>query len=250
VRAGEGQDRPDPARETQARRDPDDVLRRALHAVVDPVQPADDGLIRILRRLTTPSPVRQVTLLVAECADLARLIAIWLEPAFTGVMRARRCRAGYRRGWPDQATRAPLRPAGSWLRPALVVASAVTIVVTGVAVLGQVGQIVTRASLNTRPGASIPAHAGAHSAGGGRGRSPTATLAWTAPARTGTTPVQAGLTSHRPGTTPAPSPAITPSASPTAGPSQSPEPTPTPGKTNHGHHQPHPGQTKSPPGAR
>ncbi|HEY1343627.1 MAG TPA: hypothetical protein VH642_01970 [Streptosporangiaceae bacterium] len=240
--AREGQDRYDPAWGTPVRGDLDDVLRQALHAVADAIEPADDGLTRIMRRLTTPSLVRQVALLVTDCVDLARLITIWLEPAFTGAMRLRRRRhAGYRRGFSHQATGAPVRPAVPWLRPALAVASAVTIVVIAVVVLGQVRQIVIQPSVNTGTGTSTPAHGGTHSAGAGHGQSPTANFAQTAPAGPGTTPAHAGRT------TPNPSPTITPSGSPAASPSQSPGPTPTPSKTNNGHHNPHPGKTKSPP---
>jgi hypothetical protein len=226
VRAREGKDRPDLARGTEAYRELEAVLRRALHAVADAIEPADDGLTRIMRRLATPSAVRTVRLLVADCADLARLIVIWLEPAFTWAMRPRwRHPAGRQRGFSRRAARPPLRPAGPWLRPALAVAGAATIAVTGVVVLGQVRQIVTRASLNADTGTSPPAHTGGGSAGSG-GPSPITGLTQTA--------------SHRPGSTP--------SASPTAGPSQSRGPTPTPSKTNHGHHKPHPSKTKSPPG--
>ncbi len=245
--AREGQDRYDPARGTQVRRDLDrdldDVLRRALHAVADAVEPADDGLTRIMHRLTTPSAVRQVALLVTDCMDLARLITIWLEPAFTGAMRLRRHHAGYRRGFSHQASGAPLRPAMPWLRPALAVASVATIVVIGVVVPGQVRQLVIWTGLNTGTGASTPAHAGTHSAGAGHGQSPTTNFTQTAPARPATTSAHPGHT------TPNPSPAIRPSGSPAASPSQSPGPTPTPSKTNHGHHKPHPGKTKSPPPA-
>jgi hypothetical protein len=225
VRAREGKDRPDPTRGTEACRDLEAVLRWALHAVADAIEPADDGLTRIMRRLATPSALRAVRLLVTDCADLARLIAIRLEPAFTWAVRPRwRHHAGYQPGFSRRAARPPLRPAVPWLRPALAVAGAATIAVAGVVVFGQVRQIVTRASLNADTGASTPAHAGGRSAGSG-GPSP----------MTGSTQTA----SHRPGSTP--------SASPTAGPSQSPGPTPTPGKTNHGHHRPHPGTTKSPP---
>ena len=226
MKAREGKDRPDPARETEASRDLEAVLRWALHAVADAIEPADDGLTRIMRRLATPSAVRTVRLLVTECADLARLITIWLGPAFTWAMRPRwRRHAGYQRGFSRRAAPPPLRPAVPWLRPALALAAAVTIAVTGVVVFGQVRQIVTRASLNADTGASTPAHAGRHSAGSG------GPSLMTGPTQTA---------SHRPGSTP--------SASPAAGPSQSPGPTPTPSKTNHGHHKPHPGKTKSPPG--
>ena len=245
--ARDGRDWPDPTRAAEARHDLDDVLRRALHAAVDSVEPAGDGLTRILHRLTTPSAMRQAALLVTEFAHLAQLIIIWLEPAFTGALRlGQRHRAGYRRAFPHQAARAPLRPARHWLRPALALASAAAIVVIAVVVLGPVRQIVTRTSLNASTGASTPAHAGAHSAGGGHEPSPTINTTSTVPARPGTTSAQAGRASHRPGTAPAPSPAVTPSGSPTAGPSQSPGPTPTPSKTKHGHHKPHPRKKKTP----
>jgi hypothetical protein len=243
VTAREGQDRYDPARGTQVDRDLDHVLRQVLHAVADAIEPADDGLTRIMRRLATPSAARQVALLVTDCIDRARLITIRLEPAFTGAMRLRRRHdAGYRRGFPRRATGAPVRPAVPWLRPALAVAGAVAIVVIGVVVLGQVREFVIRTSVNTGTGTNTPAHGGAPSAGAGHGQSPTASFAQTAPARPAT-PSAAR-------TTPNPSPTITPSGSPAASPSQSPGPAPTPSKTNHGHHKPHPDQTKSPPSGR
>ena len=245
MRARGGQDRPDPARAIQARRDLDDVLRRALHAAVDPVEPAGDGLTRIMHRLRTPSAIRQATLLVTDCVDLARLITIWLEPGFTGAARLRwRHDSGYRREFPHQPTRARAHRASRWLRPALAVASAAAIVVIALVVLGPVRQIVTQTGLNTGPGAGPPAPAGAHSTSDGHGQSPTASLTRTGSTRSGTTSAPAGRTSHRPGTTPAPSPAVTPSVSPAASPSQSPGSTPTPSKT----HKPHPSKTKTPPG--
>ena len=239
--AREGQDRHDPARGTRVGRDYDEVLRQALHAVADAIEPAGDGLTRIMRRLNTPWAVRQVALLVTDCIDLARLITIWLEPAFTGTMRLRRRHhTGYRRGSSHRAARAPLRPAAPWLRPALAVASAATIVVIGVVVAGPVRQLVIRASLSTGTVASTPGHAGARSAGVGQRQSPAPSLTQTAPTPSGATSPHAGRT------TPHPTPTIRPSGSPAASPSQSPGPTPTPSKTNHGHHKPHPGKTKSP----
>ena len=241
----EGQDRRDPVQAMSARCDLDDVLRRALHAAVDPIEPAGDGLTRIMHRLSTPSAIRQATLLVTDCVDLARLITIWLEPAFTGATRLRwRHDAGYRRELPHQPAWPPMRRAGPWLRPALAVVGAVAIVVVAVVVLGPMRQIVARTSLNTGPGTGAPAHAGAHSTSSSPGQSPTASLTRTSPTRPGTTSAKAGRTSHRPGTTPTSSPAVTPSVSPAASPSQSPGVTPTPSKT----HKPHPSKSKTPPG--
>jgi hypothetical protein len=241
VTAREGQDWHDPARRTPAGGDFDDVLRQALHAAADAIEPADDGLTRIMRRLTTPWAVRQVALLVTDCIDLARLITIWLEPAFMGVMRLRRRHhTGSRRRSSHRATGAPSRPAAPWLRPALAVVGAVAIVVIGVFVLGPGRQLVIRTSVNTGPGASTPAHAGTHAAGG-HGQSPGANPKQTVPARPRTTSARAGRT------TPKPSPTITPSGSPAASLSPSTGPAPTPGNANHGHQKPHPGKTKSPP---
>ena len=64
--------------------DVDQILRRALHAEVDSIEP-EDGLERIHRRTHAPWLVRQASLMLTECVDLARLIVIRLEPAFTGL---------------------------------------------------------------------------------------------------------------------------------------------------------------------
>jgi hypothetical protein len=243
VTAREDQNWCDPARGPQAGRDFDEVLRQALHTVADAIEPADDGLTRIMHRLNTPSAVRHVALLVTDCVDLARLVTIWLEPAFTWAMRLRRRHhTGYRRVSSHRATGAPSRPAAPWLRPALAVVGAAAIVVTGVVVLGPMRQLVIQTSVNTSPGASTPAHAGAHSAGASHRQSPATSFPQTAPAQSGTASAHAGRA------TPKPSPKITPSGTPAASPSQTLGPTPTPSKTNHGQPKPHPSKTKSPPG--
>ena len=51
--------------------DYEDFLRGALHAAVDSVEPAGDGLERIRARLTMPHPL-PVAWLMAVCAWLAR----------------------------------------------------------------------------------------------------------------------------------------------------------------------------------
>ena len=63
----------------------DQMLRRALHAEVDSIEPDEGGLDRIRRRTHAPWLVRQASLMLTECADLARLIMIRLEPTFTGL---------------------------------------------------------------------------------------------------------------------------------------------------------------------
>src|SRR5215468_2137528 len=65
--------------------DYEDFLRGALHAAVDSVEPAGDGLERIRARLTMPHPL-PVAWLMAVCAWLARYargsldsVSAWLQ---------------------------------------------------------------------------------------------------------------------------------------------------------------------------
>jgi hypothetical protein len=139
--------------------DIDQILRSALHAEVDSIEPGD-GLERIRRRTHAPWLVRQASLMLTECVDLAQLIVIRLEPAITSV----RTTVGERGGpWeafvgllssavasiaalfmpPSRRRTATHRSPRSnsnlgWLRPALAVAGAVVIVVAGVYGLAQV----------------------------------------------------------------------------------------------------------------
>jgi hypothetical protein len=145
--------------------DLDDILRRALHAAADSIEPADDALMRIRHRMREPWLARQASLVRNDCVDLVQLIAIRLEPAATRVRRgiangplgtsvawirgqvpamalpgaagssSRRHDAAHRNrssgGW------AGVRPTLAWLRPALAVATAVVVVMAGVYGLAQ-----------------------------------------------------------------------------------------------------------------
>jgi hypothetical protein len=155
-------------------RDFDEMLRRALHAEADFLEPAEGGLDRIRQRTHAPWLVRQTSLMLTECADLARLIVIRLEPGFTSARATIAARGGMwaafvallssvvsvladlvspsrRRGparqgelstssGPGRSSHAKARSSSSlgWLRPALAVAGAVVIVVAGVFGLAQV----------------------------------------------------------------------------------------------------------------
>ena len=145
----------------------DQMLRSALHTEVDSIEPAEGGLDRIRRRTRAPWLVRQASLLLTECTDLVRLIAIRLEPRFTGMRATVAARGGMwaafvallsstvagvaalfmpsrRRGHMHRAGAAG--PGGTppehrnltWLRPVLAVVGAVVIVVAGVFGLTQV----------------------------------------------------------------------------------------------------------------
>src|SRR4249919_3711622 len=146
----------------------DEMLRRALHAEADSIEPAEDGLERIRQRTHAPWLLRQASLMLTECVDLARLIGIRLEPGLTGARAAVGDRGGAReafvdllssivsvlvswvtpsrrrsaahRGGPGGTPHARARVGSNlaWLRPALAVAGAVVIVAAGVFGLAQV----------------------------------------------------------------------------------------------------------------
>jgi hypothetical protein len=166
----------------------DQMLRSALHAEVDSIEPDQRGLERIRQRTHAPWLVRQTSLMLIECVDLARLIGIRLEPGFTGLRTTIAERGG---PWeasvgllsstvasvvalftPPGRRNSPHRsPRGGsslgWLRPALAVAGAVVIVVAGVYGLVQVRDTI---SLELFPSGG-PASNGPGSGGGGQGPS-------------------------------------------------------------------------------
>ena len=144
----------------------DEMLRSALHAEVDSLEPAEGGLDRIRRRTHAPWLVRQASLMLTECADLVRLIMIRIEPGFSGlratiaaeggpwaafvgvlsstvasgadmVMPSRRRNAMHRSRAGGPSSERPGSNLG-WLRPVLAVVGAVVIVVAGVFGLAQV----------------------------------------------------------------------------------------------------------------
>lgn len=67
---------------TALERDYDELIRRTLHSIADPIEPVGDGLARIQRRIAQPWHRRQLELLRAESADLVSLILVRCEPGF------------------------------------------------------------------------------------------------------------------------------------------------------------------------
>jgi hypothetical protein len=238
----------------------DQILRRALHAEVDSIEPADGGLERIRRRTHAPWLLRQASLMLTECIDLARLIGIRLEPAVTGLRATIGERGGpwaafvgllsstvasivalftpSRRPSRNHNHRSPRSVSNlGWLRPALAVAGAVVIVVAGVYGLAQVRDNLV---LELFP-SGTPASNGPGSSGGG-GQAPTLN-GQSAP--TGIAPTSTRTGSARPSpkascsstphaqatpTAPAtdvPTPTDSPSAAPTDSTAPSPTATPT-----------------------
>jgi hypothetical protein len=167
----------------------DQILRSTLHAEVDSIEPDERGLERIRQRTHAPWLVRQMSLMLIECVDLARLIGIRLEPGFAGLRTTIAERGG---PWealvgllsstvasvvalftPPGRRNSPHRsPRGGsslgWLRPALAVAGAVVIVVAGVYGLVQVRDTI---SLELFPSGSPASNGPGSTGGGGQGPS-------------------------------------------------------------------------------
>ncbi|HEV2371560.1 MAG TPA: hypothetical protein VGS19_05250 [Streptosporangiaceae bacterium] len=59
----------------------DELLRSALQSVADPIEPMGDGLSRIRERIDKPWLWRRLSLFVNDCVDLAWLVIIRCEPA-------------------------------------------------------------------------------------------------------------------------------------------------------------------------
>ena len=239
--------------------DIDQILRSALHAEVDSIEPGD-GLERIRRRTHAPWLVRQASLMLTECVDLARLIGIRLEPAITGLRTAVSERGGLWAAFvgllssvvasiiglfkppsrePAHGHRGPRSGSNlGWLRPALAVAGAVVIVVAGVYGLAQVRDNLV---LELFP-SGTPASNGPGSSGGGN-QAPTLN-GQTAPA--GIVPASNGTGSTQPSprascsstpkaqatSTAPPTDVPTPTASPTVAPTDSTAPSPTASPTD------------------
>ena len=216
----------------------DQMLRSALHTEVDSIEPAEGGLDRIRRRTRAPWLARQASLLLTECTDLVRLIAIRLEPRFTGMRATIAARGGMwaafvallsstvagvaalfmpsrRRGHMHRAGAAG--PGGTppehrnltWLRPVLAVVGAVVIVVAGVFGLTQVRQNLVLEL--------FPSNAPSNSAG-------TASTSGQVPTLSG----QSTPADILPPSTQGGSPTPSPKASCSTSPSQQAMPTPTP----------------------
>lgn len=212
-------------------RDLEEFLRRGLHAAAESIEPAPGGLESIRRRVASHRLQRQARLLLADCADLVRLLMIRLEPVLSWLARsARRSTAGVHRegARPGHRLRRPAgaRPPADWLRPAMVVATAVVIVVAGVFGLTKLRQqpVTNLSSLSQR---SASSSSSSHHARG----SVTGT-ANPAPPRTsqpGVAPASSSSPSRSKSGSPTPKPSCqSGSAGTQAASTATPSPTPTP----------------------
>ena len=288
----------------------EEVLRRALRSAAENIEPTADGLTQIFRRVAAPWPVRQVWLLTTDCVDLFRLIMIWLQPVFAWAVAVLAAVGGsvheaFRRLTSQAPAAAPIsagqhrpgrardavfwgrspalkaraRAAVAWLRPAVPVAVAAAVVMTGTVALSHA---VASIELSVDPGTGTSALGGPAPAVGIHRQSPQIDRtgpgrAQINPAWPGTTPASgrgtasgrntahqqacaamgcppspAGAPPSAPATAPPAQPTISPSPSPSPSASPTPTPTPTPSHhhphphSSHHPHPPHPGPAKTP----
>ncbi len=147
-------------------RDYEDVLRRALAAAADSIEPTGDGLQRIRHRLDSRRSAQSV---FSGCTQRLELhgtrLLVRLEPAIESGRAVLR-RSGLVRVLPILAAlfsprggghRGPARPRGrlgsaaAWLKPVFAISAAVAIVVAGVVVLNHETQTVINPANATNP---------------------------------------------------------------------------------------------------
>jgi hypothetical protein len=259
-------------------RDPqyEDVLRRALHAAADGIEPAGDGLERIRARLTAPRPL-PVVWLVTGYAAAASTVLSWLQvltdraritsgPAARPGMAAPAQAPGSSRSQRQIRLAMPawLRSGGapgpgghSWLRPAIaagvaacVLAAGAMVMVGGVRDPGGFLSVLTGDSGHAGGSSLAGQSSGKIGTGGGSGGSP----GGGGPVRPGQPGYASGacppLVARPPvgGASPGPSVSTSPSATPTPAasstPSTSASPSPTP--TTSGSPSPTPTPTPTP----
>jgi hypothetical protein len=103
--------------------DYDDVLRQALHAAAESIEPAGDGLERIRARIR-PAPMLSLATAAAWCSGLSVRLTSWAEPAidfFWAAVDRFRPSEG-----PEHA-----RVRYGWLRPVAAMGTAIFVVAAG-----------------------------------------------------------------------------------------------------------------------
>ncbi len=228
-------------------RDYEDILRDALRAAAESVEPASDGLERIRHRSHSRRSARSMLASAADWLWLYRIrLSVRLESfrselsergigrSPTGAHRAGRTRAG--------KTSGRLGPAAAWLKPAFAVGAVVAVVVVGVVTLNRTQEAVfTPTNSVTSPGHH-------------RARVGATGLANPGRVQSGVSPslppvvskAKSALISPLPDATCTPAPTPTPSGTPAPTTSASASPTPTSSGTATASPTPAPSNTGSP----
>src|SRR5580698_9049212 len=216
--------------------EPEDILRQALHAAAESVEPAADGLARIRARLSTPHPLAVAWLvtgwasLMIRSEPLLTSLAEWLAPARDAAARwlgpvaeraqplvawagsaARRAAPAFARVRPAAERLArmvkPSSRTGSdsqpsryaWLRPMAAMGVVVLVAIVGGFVLSGLPHQISQVAESILPSQTHKSGTGGHNSGvTGSGQ-----------------PIPSPSTGHsRHGSSPSPSPACSPSPSP------------------------------------
>jgi hypothetical protein len=232
--------------------DPEEILRRELHAAAESIEPAVDGLHQIRARLSAPRPLAVAWVMVgwttvgqpalAWLDQVFEPVAEWLRPVLHPV--AERLQPVFR---PVRAVFTPRTGPGgrrsryAWLRPALAIAGVIAVVVVGSFALAGVPSGMLQQVGNVFGGPAQGSHSGGRPPGetGNGQRIPTASpgkrAASPSPSPSGSptpTATPSPTTSGLPVISPSPSPSPTPSPSPSPSTSPSPSPSPTPTSTS------------------
>jgi hypothetical protein len=217
-------------------RDYEDILRGALRAAADSIEPAGNGLERIRHRSHSRRSARSTA---ARAADWLRLYRIRLSvrlESFRWELSQRGI--GQPPTGPDHDGRTPvgktaarLGPAAAWLKPAFAVAAVVAVVVVGVFTLNRMQEaVITPANSVTSPGQQHGPAAAALASPGlwqppiGVKQEPQAA---TSKKKTPVTALPAVACTPTPSPSPSPTPTDSASATPSATPSDSPSATPS-----------------------
>jgi hypothetical protein len=219
-------------------RDYEDILRHALRAAAESVEPASGGLERIRHRSHSRRSARSTQ---ARAADWLRLYRIRLSvrlESFRWELSQRGI--GQPPTGPDQDGRTPagktaarLGPAAAWLKPAFAVAAVVAVVVIGAVTLNRMQEaVITPTNSVTSPGSQQAPAAATGLASPGLWQPPFGTktnpAAAAAGKRNGTTALPAVACTPTPTPSASVSPSASASASPTVSPSDTGSPTETP----------------------
>jgi hypothetical protein len=222
-------------------RDYEDILRDALRAAAESVEPAGNGLERIRHRSHSRRSARSMLASAADWLQLYRIrLSVRLE-SFRWELSERgigRSPTGAHRAGRTRARKTPgrLGPAAAWLKPAFAVAAVVGVVVVGVISLNRTQEAVfTPTNSVTSPGHQH-ARAGATGlAGSGRGQSgvsPSLPSAVSKAKGALISPLPDATCTQAPTPSGTPAPSDTATASPTPAPSNTATASPTPAPSN------------------
>jgi hypothetical protein len=236
-------------------RDYDEILRRALHAAADSVEPSADGLERIRARLR-PQPLLSVASAIAWYSEAATRITAWVAPVLRSILDA--FWSVIDRFRPAERAPGEEGPRFGWLRPMAAMGTAIFVVAAGAFAIMTLPQAINSSgSISIFPWTEHhPGNGGGSGASNLNGNGSTAfPPGVSSPGVPRITPVTSpaasqcsavgnlptGSATPAPSTSPSKTPTPPASSSPPVSSTPTPTPTPTPSTT------PPPTQTTAPP---